>query len=302
MKISMILVLSCMLIMGSGCSVMGKMALRSAKPVLNSNLNAFLRENDLQFAKDSLPAHIKLLEGLHEYDSDNSQLSELLARSLFSYAFGFIEPYDTLRAGEFYKRGVDAALHQFGGFQLFLATPIETLKNRFVNASEKAKPIWFWAALNFSAYANLNKSNPDVLSRLPFIEFLAAHIIKMDPSFYYGGAHLMLAASYASLPKILGGKMELAKEHFESALNLSDRKFLPVHYYFIKYYCINNQDIELARSLIQEVLNFDVNTFVDERLANTIVKDRIRQMNDAMDQYFLMDDLDSMDTDEAMEG
>ena len=52
-------------------------------------------------------------------------------------------------------------------------------------------------------------------SQNKFFQFGCLYLLKTNPDFYYGGPHALKAALAASRPVMLGGRPELAKEHFE---------------------------------------------------------------------------------------
>ncbi len=71
---------------------------------------------------------------------------------------------------------------------------------------------------------------------------------------------------------MLGGNPDKSRNHFESALKITEGKFLLISLLYSKTYAVQNQDQELFEIQLKYVLNAPDDIFPEQRLANQIAK------------------------------
>ncbi|MEX0602137.1 MAG: TRAP transporter TatT component family protein, partial [Bacteroidota bacterium] len=209
-------------------------AIRTMGGILDYGLEAFNEESDLQLAKESLGSNLKLTEALVKGDPENADLLLLLAQGYSSYALAFVEDEDIPRARMFYLRGRDYGLRilrQERGFRMVESGDLETFERALDRLSKDDVPAVFWTAFAWGSYINITRTDIEAFAALPRVNAMMAFVLKHDPSYYYGGAHTYFGSIIASTPAVLGGKPEIAKEHFEKAMSMTGGKFLTVHLY-----------------------------------------------------------------------
>jgi hypothetical protein len=118
------------------------------------------------------------------------------------------------------------------------------------------------------------------------VEEMMRRVLELDGGFYYGGPHLFMGIWYASRPKIAGGDLKKAQEHFLKALDLGQRKFLMADVYYASYYARKISDKELFTSTLQKVLETPVETSPDLVLVNTIAKKQAKELLSHTEEYF----------------
>jgi hypothetical protein len=101
-------------------------------------------------------------------------------------------------------------------------------------------------------------------------------VAKNDSTYYYGGAHVFLGTLLGSRPRMLGGKPELSKAHFETALRLNGGKFLMTYVYYARSYAVQTQDEALFAELLAKVDSASLDILPEFRLANAIAKQKAR--------------------------
>jgi hypothetical protein len=111
-------------------------------------------------------------------------------------------------------------------------------------------------------------------------------VLELDEGFHYGGAHLFMGIWYASRPKIAGGDLKKAQEHFLKALDLGQRKFLMANVYYASYYARKMMDKELFTSTLQKVLETPAETSPDLILLNTVAKRQAKELLSRREEYF----------------
>ena len=92
-KIHKYLILAVLLPWLGACST-GQMVARTSTSIMDSNVEAMNRETDPVLAEASMPANLKLIEGLIQEDPKNPELLAYAAQGFYGYAFGFVELND----------------------------------------------------------------------------------------------------------------------------------------------------------------------------------------------------------------
>jgi hypothetical protein len=111
-------------------------------------------------------------------------------------------------------------------------------------------------------------------------------ILALDDSFYYGSPHLLMAVYMAARPAFIGGSLTKAKEHFDQAFALGDGKFLSAKVLYARYYAIRLGDRVLFEKTLQAVIETPVDEVPELTLANTLAKEKARELLEKVDDYF----------------
>jgi hypothetical protein len=271
----------------SGC--IQTIAVRSVGGIVEDGFEAFTEESDMQFVEQALPGNIKLLEVMLKNDPDNERLLNLCAEGYASYALGFVEDVDVERARVFYLRARDFGLRvikQDKDIARAIDGPAEELKLVLAKKSKSDVPGIFWTAFAWGSYLNITLTNPDAIAAIPTIETMMNFVAEKDSTFYYGGAHLFLGTLYGSRSKFLGGNPEKAKQHFETALRLTEGKFLMTQLYYAKSYAVQTLNDSLFTSLLTEVDSASLDILPKFRLGNAIAKKKAKILFAKKDELF----------------
>ncbi len=271
------------------CS-MQKLAVRATTGVLENTLVALNEENDLELAEISIASNLKLLEGFLKSDPQNKKLLIFATFGYTSYAVGFVEPKSKDRAKNFYLRAKNFGLQVLEKNKDFknanLSSNEEDLRKSLKKFSKKDLEILFWTANAWGSFVNLSRNDPFALAELWKPQALMERCLELDETFYFAGHHLFFGTIKGSLPKILGGKPEESKKHFDKALEITDGKMLMVRVYFAKFYAIQTQNREIFENQLKQVLEFEINQAPEIALMNTLAKERAKELLDDIDIYF----------------
>ena len=278
-------ILPFILFAANGCSVR-KAAIGMMVPSFEEMSRTVEQEYDLDLVREGLPANILTLEGMLAGAPDNVDLGLLVMRTLYSYAFAFIEDEDARRAKGMYEKSKDLGFTFLEKEGLRSDLPMEAFLERVSFMDEYSVPLLFWTANCWGSWVNLSRDNPAAIIQLPKVEAIMKRVVELDDEYYFGGGHLVLGVLNASRPRMLGGDPELAGIHFERALEISARKFLLIHLFYARYYCIQVMDQELFEDTIQEILTAPDDLFPDQRLANEVAKVKARHLLDEYRDYF----------------
>lgn len=144
----------------------------------------------------------------------------------------------------------------------------------------------FWAGNGWATWVRYQAGSPESLMQLPQLEQIMLRVLELDETYYHGGAHIFLGTYYGSKPPLLGGKPELSRRHFEQALTISNRQFLPTLVLYARTYARMAFDRELFVSLLQEVLDFPLASKPASGLANQVAKQNASRMLEEVDLFF----------------
>ena len=144
----------------------------------------------------------------------------------------------------------------------------------------------FWAGNGWATWIRPQAGSPQSLIQLPQLEQIMLRVLELDETYYHGGAHLFLGAYYGSKPPLLGGNPELSRSHFERSLSISNRQFLPALVLYAQTYARMTFNQELYVSLLQEVIDFPIESQPNSGLANQVAKHNARRLLDEVDQFF----------------
>jgi hypothetical protein len=263
-------------------------AVRSVGGIVEDGYDALTEESDLQFAEQALPANIKLLEVMLKNDPNNERLLKLCAEGYASYALGFVEDVDVERARVFYLRGRDYGLRileQDADLRKALNGSADDLKAALAKKSKDDVPGVFWTAFAWGGYLNITLTDPDAIAAIPKMETMMNFVAEKDSSFYYGGAHLFLGTLYGR-SKLLGGDSAKSKRHFETALRLTEGKFLMTQVYYAKSYAVQTLNDTLFEELLTQVDKASLDILPKFRLGNAIAKKKAKMLLARKEELF----------------
>jgi tetratricopeptide (TPR) repeat protein len=235
-----------------------------------------------------MPAYLMLIDGMIEALPDNERLLMAGAQSYSSFASLFVEDQDKEYANLLFERGRQYALRSLErrGFKDPLQRPFDDFKRELKRLGKKDVPILFWTATCWANWIRLNLDSMEALSELPRVEGMMRRVLELDEGFYYGGPHLFMGIWYAARPKIAGGDLKKAQEHFLKALDLGQKKFLMAYVYYASYYARKMADKELFISTLQKVLETPADTSPDLILVNTVAKKQAKELLSHVEEYF----------------
>ncbi len=271
----------------SGCS-MKKLAIRQMADLMEGGFPAYLKETDPLLVKDAMPANLKLLDAMLENDPENQNLLFLACQGYAAYAFMFIEEENPVRAKSLYTRAREygfAMLKHRGMLpekQFDLPSWEETLSH----ASQKDVPAIFWTAFAWGGMIQTDRESPLAIADLPIVIQLVEQAQGLDPSYWFAGPDTFLGFYHGSLPVMLGGKPDHAKTHFESALSLTQRKFLMIQVMYAKSYAVQVQDRQLFHSLLTEVIQTPEDRLSEAALSNAIARQKAARLLKKTDELF----------------
>ena len=270
----------------SGCV---KLAFRVVPSLVPNLTQAIFEECDPELAKQSIPAELKLMEGLLKNDLENNQLLTALSMGFTGYAMMFIEEDDQERASNLYLRARAYGIRAIGPKALFLeqaGLKEKKARNR-LNAldEEHIKPL-FWTTMAWNAWINLNLDKPGALAQLGISQACLERVLEIRPDYFYGTPYVLMGSLLAARPRMLGGDATMAKAYFQKAMDVTQGRFFLVHYYFARHYAVRAQDKGLFVKLINSVKSSSPDKLKEMCLINAVMKQKIERLRDKMEELF----------------
>ena len=250
------------------------------------NLN---RQADLELVCDGAPSYLLLLDSLLVSDPDNARLLAHGTQAYTAYASLMPECGRPERAAVLGQRAKEYGLRLLGT-QKGLAGASQAPLAGFSEAVQSVGPgeveKLFWAGYGWATWIGFSKGAPAAVVDLPKVEQLMLRVLALEEGFYHGGAHLFLGIYNGSRPVMLGGRPEVSRVHFEKALALGERRFLPALVAYAEYYAKQTFDRELYVRLLEEALAFDLGQAPDLTLPNVLAKRRAQKLLAQVDDFF----------------
>ncbi len=254
-------------------------------PSLVGNLN---RQSDIELVCEGAPAWLLLLDSLIARAPRDPGMLMAGVRAYTAYSGAVAGCGRPERAAVLSRKARDyglALLESEFGYDAE-SSSLKRLEDSLGREKAAAAGRLFWGAYGWAVWVANQKGAPAALADLPRIEKLMLRVLELDEGVYHGGAHLFLGVYYGSRPRAYGGRPELARRHFERALALSGRRYLPALVAYARYWAKPAFDRALYQRLLEEVLNFDIGKAPDLTLVNLAAKRRAARMLAAIDDYF----------------
>ncbi len=269
-----------------GCLQMG---LRASPSLFQNFASSIFEECDIELAKASIPANLKLMEGLLRNDPNNQRLLQALSMGFAGYALLFVEEKEPERASELYRRGRHYGVSALGtkgrALRDMAARPDES-QLALSTIDQDDFEAFFWATISLMGWINLNLDKPAALGRLAFAEQCLRRLVEIRPDYWHGLPHVLMGISLSARPSLLGGKTDEARSHFEEALKLGNRKFFLAQYYFARYYAVQVQDRALFSGLLQEITGGNPDALKEFCLINRMTQQKAADLQKKADELF----------------
>jgi hypothetical protein len=240
-----------------------------------TGMPAIEQEDDLVLLAEAMPAQIKLLETVLASDPDNPDLLVLMSRLYGAYAFAILEtqwerqkyadtnsqtdvvlkPMET-RLVRYFEKGAESALRtletQHPGARSQLTSPRRAAAF-FQSLGFSDVPAIFWYGFNLGFWIQHNLDSVAAMAQAYLVEQAMIRALELDPTYYYGSAHIILMVYYASRPSMAGGSPSLAAVHFrDHQMQWPDVGGLR-QLFWARYYLVQQQDRAAFTRVLEKV-------------------------------------------------
>jgi len=299
-KIVSILLVATLLLFCMGCTVNTLVA--NALTGEGSS-TVFTGDPDPELVGDALPFAIKMYEALLDSTPKHQGLMFTTGSLFVMYANAFVQgptemlPADEwqareegmLRAKTLYLRGsgilYDALDAKYRGFAKTAAEGGDL--SPILKKCKKADAgLLYWAVAGGLAAYSIDVLDFDLGSRIPQWKAMILRAYELDPDFGTAALDEFFILFYASLPELIGGDRELAKIHFQRALDKTGGNSAGAYVSYAQAICVPAQDYDAYRDCLEKALAIDPNADLSTRLATVITQRKARWLLDNAYIYF----------------
>lgn len=299
-------VLLATLVLPPGCGTARRVGVNEASPVLKASLRAYEAETDLEVARAAAPAMLKLVEGLLETAPNDRELLEIVARGWSEFAFGFLEddfeslPNDaahaaerqrlSLRATALYDRAFRFAARRLqdddADIERALGADADTLRARLARLGKPAVPGLVFAGLALASAINLNRTDPSRVVDLPKAIALLERARDLDPTYYYGGAQMVLGIIYCSAPASEGGDPARGQRWFAESIAQTQGQYWLARVMAARMCDVRRGDRAGFERTLRQIVAAPPTAERRYRLANEVARRRAARYLAEVAQYF----------------
>jgi hypothetical protein len=265
-----------------------KVTIGATATLLEGVARSSYKQSDLRMIREGMPAYLMLMDGMIESWPQNEQLLIAAAQAYSSFASIVVEDQDKEYAKLLFAKGRQYAFRSLAcrGFKDPLQRPLDDFRGALKGLGSEDVPYLFWTATCWANWINLNLDSMEAMAELPRVELMMKRVLELDEKFYYGAPHLFMGIWFASRPKIAGGDLKKAQEHFLKALDFGKGKFLMAYIYYANYYARQALDKDLFVSALQKVLKAPDDVAPELVLLNTVAKKKAQGLLNRVEEYF----------------
>jgi hypothetical protein len=228
-----------------------------------------------------------MIDGLIEGDPKNQNLLLAGARLYGSYTGAFIE--DKPRAQRLASKSLSYARRALCIEDIEICDAIDRKLDQFEaslagTGKSELKALYSFAVA-WAGWIQINSADWNAVADLAKVTALFEHCLLIDESYDGGGAHVYLGVIKSLLPAALGGKPELARAHFERAIEISEGHNLMISVLMAKNYARNVFDQELHDALLTSVEAAPAD-YPGYTLINTLAKLEAEQLLAESEDFF----------------
>jgi hypothetical protein len=268
----------------SGCSSMINSATRDMADNLN---NAILNQDDLETVRQGAPAYLIMIDSFIQGSPQNLDLLTAGSTLYGAYAGAFVDEPD--RARRLSEKSLQYAHDAFCIKRRDLCD-IDTLRFPEFEAKMPAldlddiDELYTWGVA-WTGWIQARSDDWNAVANLPKAKAVMMRVVELDPTWDDGGAQLYLAVMNSLLPPSMGGKPDIARDHFERAVEMNQGRNLMVKTLYAQYYARVVFDQELHDSLLNEVIATDA-TQPGLTLINTLAQEEARKLLSESADFF----------------
>ena len=273
-----------LLALTSGCSNI----IQSATTQLAQSLStAITEQSDLETVRQGAPAYLLLIDGMIRDDPNNVALLLMGAKLYGTYATAFVSdvPRAKLMNQRAHGYATQAICRQNASLCPLLSGPYPEFANGLAALSPGDVPAFYGWAAALAGYIQANSDDFNAIADLPKVEAAMRRVIELNENYDNGGAHLYLGVTNSLRPPALGGKPEMAKNHFERAMAIAGPNHLFIKVLYAKHYARLVFDRDLHDRLLREVLAAKTD-HPGYTLSNTLAQAEAQKLLATASDYF----------------
>lgn len=267
-----------------GCQILANRATTG----LAKNLSAaVLDQEDVLIVRDGGPAYLIAIDGLIHGDPENPTLLLAAARLYTAYASAFVT--DPERAKRLTQRAKNYGAQALCIQRRELCASADLSFDDFDRALARTEiadvEALYGAGSAWAGWLQANSGDWNAIAEIPKVQAIMERVVRLQPDHESGGAHLYLGVLYTLRPESMGGKPELGRQHFESAIEFSHGRNLTAKLLFARQYARLVFDRPLHDQLLNDLVHADPKQS-GFTLSNILAQEKARELLADADEYF----------------
>ncbi len=268
----------------TGCATI---AASAGARVADNLLAAVLDQDDPELVREGMPAFMLFLDGMVRSSPDDADTLGAAARIYAVYGIAFVD--DPGRA-----RTLTARAYDYGGQALcasldsacdLSALNFEDYANVIAQFELRDAGALYSYSVGYLAYIRAHSADFSALTGLPKVELALDRLLAVGAGDNAGAVNMYLGVLNSLRPPALGGKPEVARAYFETALALTDGRDLSVKVEYARGYARLVYERELHDRLLNEVLTAEVRQ-EGFTLVNRLAQQQAKELLASADDYF----------------
>jgi len=260
----------------------------NAKKEFAEDLSAtILAHDEPETIKQAIPTYLVLVSSLIRGDQENVDLLISGSRLYGSYASVFVNEKDrqiilAKRSFSYAEQAVCVKLPKACSAKDMSYYEFEQMLKAF---NKEDADLMFAYGSAWSGLIQANRADWNAVVELPKAKAIIARVLELDETISNGDAHLYMGVMESLLPPAMGGKPDVAKKHFERALEISERKNLMALLMYAEKYARLLFNRELHDKLLNELLAVKTDESKTQ-LIDTIARVKAKELLATADDYF----------------
>ena len=299
---ALILIPGCFLLL-QACAIK-QLAISKLGDTLAESGSVYASDNDIELVGEALPFSLKTIEGLLAEVPEHEGLLLTAASGFTQYSYVYVE-YEALeveqtqpqrarelrqRAKNLYLRGRSYALRAIELKQEhFIAGLRQDTVSTLSVFSARDIPALYWFSLSWVAAMAADKSDMEMVADLNLVEPIIRRCLELDESFDQGALHTFMISYQGGRSPVQGGGASKARLHFARAEELAGDINVSPLVSLAESVSIDEQNRSEFERLLNQALDFNVDSHLPTRLANLVAQRRARLLLARTDSYFLED-------------
>lgn len=268
----------------TGCSLFIGNAVDNAADNLTT---AILNQDDPETVRDGAPAYLLLMDSLVEGAPQDPEILQSASSLYAAYAAVFVEDPEraarlAVRSRNYAARGLCETRESGCGL---VELSFDEVEIRLADFDQQDVDALYTLAVSWLVYIRTHSEDWKAIADLPKVEAVLQRLLQLDESYENGSIHLFLGVLKTLRPPALGGEPEVAKVHFERAIEISQGRDLSVKVEYARNYARVLYERELHDRLLTEVLETDP-VYPGLTLMNTVAQREAIVLLAEADDYF----------------
>lgn len=276
-----------LIIIVSSITACGQLIANAKKEFAEDLSTTILEFDDPETIKKGVPAYLILISSMIKGDPENPDLLESGAQLYSAYASGFASSDESKKA--LTHRAFTYASHAMcirnAGFCDVKSISYFEFETLLQTVEQSQARHLFIFISSWASVIEANSADWNAVAELPKVKAGIERVLLLDETVDNGNAHLYMAVMESVLPPTLGGKPEIAKKHFDRAIEISNGGNLMAKVLYAEKYARLLFDRDLHDELLQQVIDADAGS-KDQMLINAVAKQKAVKLKSEADDYF----------------